>query len=246
MEKIITQNSLEFLQDKKIYFHWDSNNLGIAIGDKIFFDESVEVEPFVGFFGNGKTLCSIGSFSYSNSHLPSNLIIGRYCSIAWSLGFQGPRHPYESISTSNFIYDRGTTLIKRFIESEGIEYKNFQPLPKRKPFPIIQNDVWIGQNVFLNDGINIGTGAVIASNSVVTKDVQPYEIIGGNPARVIKLRFNEEIVSGLLGTEWWHYKFTDFKDLPLSNPSEFIKEFMNIKNDLKPYAPEKIRLIDIP
>jgi len=246
MEKVITQNSIEFLRDNKIYFHWDSNQGGIAIGDKIIFNESAEIEPFCGFYGGGKSLCTIGSFSYSNSVLDPRLIIGRYCSIAWSLQFQGPRHPYEFISTSNFTYDLDSTTISRFIENEGVIYKNFPSPPKRKGFPIIENDVWIGQNVLLNDGIHIENGAIVASNSVVTKDVRPYEIVGGNPAKVIRKRFSEDIISGLLESEWWKYKFTDFNDLPINSPEDFIKYFLDIKKDLLPYAPNKICLINMP
>jgi acetyltransferase-like isoleucine patch superfamily enzyme len=216
------------------------------VGDRIYFKDSVSVEPYVGFLGGGRVLCNIGAFSYSNSPLHADLNIGRYCSIAWALSFQGPRHPYEFISTSNFTYDSMSPVIRSFIHNHEINYRNFPTIPTRKNIPNIENDVWIGQGVLLNDGITIGTGAIVASNSVVTKDVRSYEIVGGNPARVIKKRFNDEIIAGLLETEWWKYKFTDFNELAIHEPSRFIKEFMAKKNDLIEYLPKRINLIDIP
>src|SRR6185312_6866720 len=74
------------------------------------------------------------------------------------------------------------------------------------PMPVIGNDVWIGQDVSLNRGVTIGDGAVVAGFSVVTRDVPPYAIVGGNPAKIIKYRFPEETINALLESRWWDYE----------------------------------------
>ena len=72
-----------------------------------------------------------------------------------------------------------------------------------KKAPVIGNDVWIGHNVTIYSGCDIGDGAVVAGNSVVTKSVPPYAIVGGNPARILKYRFDEETIEALLKYKWW-------------------------------------------
>jgi acetyltransferase-like isoleucine patch superfamily enzyme len=108
----------------------------------------------------------------------SKLIIGNYCSIAGGVFFLlDSGHPIHNISTYPF-------KVKCFgYEAEAICKGNI----------IVGDDVWIGVNSIINSGIKIGQGAIIASGSVVTKDVEPYAIVGGNPAKFIKYRFDEKI-----------------------------------------------------
>jgi acetyltransferase-like isoleucine patch superfamily enzyme len=95
----------------------------------------------------------------------------------------------------------------------------------------IGNDVWIGANVTIMDGITIGDGAVIAAGSVVTKNIAPYTIVGGNPAKVIKLRFTEEQIQALLRIQWWNCHEKELKMLNIFSPDvdEFIEYFRNKK-----------------
>ncbi|MEX0333131.1 antibiotic acetyltransferase [Vibrio tubiashii] len=78
---------------------------------------------------------------------------------------------------------------------------------------ILEHDVWIGDGAFIRSGVTIGTGAVVAAGSVVVKDVEPYSIVGGNPARHIKYRFSDEIVVGLLKSKWWMLSDTELSQL---------------------------------
>jgi hypothetical protein len=150
------------------------------------------------------------------------------------------------LSINDFIGNKNSPLISTFIEDEKSNYTNFKGPTARKNFPTVGNDVWIGQDVLLNDGIHISDGAIVASQSVVTKNIEPYSIYGGNPARLIRMRFNQETIDLLLQTKWWEYKFTDFSNLPIENPYNFAIEFLNKKQDLIPYDPPKVRFIDIP
>ncbi|NCC18133.1 MAG: CatB-related O-acetyltransferase [Bacteroidia bacterium] len=81
------------------------------------------------------------------------------------------------------------------------EYQNFEEI---KPKIVIGNDCWIGDRVYLIGGVNVGDGAVILSGAVVTKDIPPYSIVGGVPARVLKYRYDEETINYLLKVKWWN------------------------------------------
>ncbi len=156
----------------------------------------------------------IGDFTYysDNHNSPENfydhiqhhydflgdrLVIGKFCAIAEGVTFimNGANHRMDGITTYPFnIFGGG--------------WEKVTPTLNQLPFKgdtVIGNDVWIGQNVTIMPGVKIGSGAIIAANSNVTKNVEPYTIVGGNPAKVIKKRFNDEVVDLLLKLEWWNW-----------------------------------------
>ena len=138
---------------------------------------------------------SIGRHSYIgyNSEIHS-CDIGAFCSIANGLIVGGAKHPLNWVSTSPVFYDvgggTGSHLGNHKIESL-----------KRTS---IGDDVWIGSRVIIMQGLNIGTGAVVGAGSVVTKDVPPYAIVAGCPARIIKYRFDDDTIRMLLDSRWWN------------------------------------------
>jgi len=103
--------------------------------------------------------------------------------------------------------------------------KIFKGIPQQMGGVSIGNDVWIGQGVTIMSGISIGDGAVIAANSTVVKNVAPYSIVGGNPARYLKFRFSDEIISLLLELKWWELSIEEIKKLApeLSEPPDASK-----------------------
>ena len=109
----------------------------------------------------------------------------------------------------------------------------------------MKNDVWIGQNVTLSTGITIGNGAIVAANSVVTKSVPDYAIVGGNPAKIIKYRFSDYQREELLKTEWWKYDLKDFAHLDTKSVFHFLRQWKEIAGTLSEYAPEKLVLPDV-
>lgn len=125
------------------------------------------------------------------------LIIGKFCSIASGVTFimNGANHKMDGFSTYPFsIFGHG--------------WERFTPSLEELPFKedtVIGNDVWIGMNACLMPGVKIGDGAIIAAKSVVTKDVQPYTIVGGNPSKELKKRFSDDIVATLLNVAWWEW-----------------------------------------
>lgn len=141
--------------------------------------------------------------------------IGSFCSIANGVIIGGGMHPFSWVSMSPAFYE-GRDSIKK-------KYSKHQREPNKKT--VIGHDVWIGQNSLIKQGVVIGTGAVIGMGSIVTKDVEPYSIVAGNPAKVIKMRFNEDIIKGLLKSKWWTLDEATLNDKAkyFKNPEEFLK-----------------------
>lgn len=137
---------------------------------------------------------SIGRYSYvGRDCFVTDAEIGSFTSIAGGCYIGGTPHPLEWVSTSSV-----------FHKWENVFKKNFS----RHEFEIfftttIGNDVWIGTNAMIKPGLTIGDGAVIGMGAVVTKDVGPYEIWAGNPARMIRKRFDEDTIEKLLVAKWW-------------------------------------------
>lgn len=126
----------------------------------------------------------------------ANLIIGKFCSIADNVTiFLGGNHRVDWITTYPF-----NKLNNEFPTATDIIGH-----PSTKGNVIIGNDVWIGHGSTIMSGVKVGDGAVIGACSVVTKDVKPYEIVAGNPAKVIKKRFDDDIVSQLIQIAWWNW-----------------------------------------
>lgn len=134
-------------------------------------------------------------------HYPINrdrLVIGKFCSIACGARFlfNSANHTLSSLSTYPF---------PLFFEEWGLDKKNVTEAWDNKGDIIIGNDVWIGYEAVILAGVTIGDGAVIGTRAVVTKDVPPYTIVGGIPAKPIKRRFDQETISALLKLQWWDW-----------------------------------------
>ncbi|TXN38872.1 CatB-related O-acetyltransferase [Methylobacterium sp. WL7] len=239
-----TPQTIEYLNDHRISMSSERDQ-GVDVGDILEFAHSCEIEPYVGIYA-GKSLCSIGFQTYSNSTLNPHITIGRYCSIGPDVTYPIYRHPLEYISTSPFTHElnpRGQVI--RVMRDMRPSYANIYPNPQKPP-PKIGHDVWVGAASLIAAGVTLGTGCVVASGSVVTQSVPAYQIVGGNPAQIIRPRFPREIISRLLASEWWRYNFLDFDGLDLSNPNNFCRSFELRKPSLEPYEPPPAQLIGIP
>jgi len=243
MRAVLDEKSIQSLRAHRIFFETNLDGFRLKPGQTLEFEEDTEVEPYCGILA-GNTLCTIGAFSYSWSRLHRRLRVGRYCSIAAGLTVPQPRHPLDKLSTASFMYDRRFSIVRAHIEDAGAVYDNFQSNPQ-KGLPVIGNDVWIGSNCTLMPGIHIGDGAVVAASATVTRDVPPYAIVGGNPARVIRMRFNEETVQALLEVRWWRFSFLDFAGMRLAEPEAFLDELRRREQELEEYRPLPIRLRDL-
>lgn len=141
----------------------------------------------------------LGAYSYSRSHFGHVARIGRYCSIGAGVQVMGDAHPTGWVSSSPVFYRRRRAAQWESAREDFPEFRALGP-------PVeIGEDVWIGDEVLLAHGVRLGTGCIVAARSVVTRDVPPYAIVGGTPARVIRSRFPDALVERLLASRWWDW-----------------------------------------
>lgn len=224
---IIESEDLYDFFEKKIMFKYNSprpknGSYGwLNAGEELALSTRVTMEQNSALFGGpykpmvgGRTSCglaSIGAFSYSYSPLPDRVTVGRYCSISTGVKFIDSTHPTSTISSSALLFRSKNELFREFQSTEVKEFSS-KFRPGTFIYPKIGHDVWIGANSVLSNKITIGSGAVIAAGSMVTKDVPPYAIVGGNPAKIIRYRFEDTLIKELLESQWWNY-----------NPLEILK-----------------------
>lgn len=157
----------------------------------------------------------VGSYSFMRGGR-LNASIGKFCSIAPNVALGDGEHPTTFLSTHPFQYGHsGFDFWEPF--------SNFTsdvrlPFSVSKGSPHIGSDVWIGTNAVILRGVTIGHGAIVAAGAVVTHNVPPYAIVGGIPARIIKYRFEKDVVERLLKSKWWDLDVDSLRQLPFHNP----------------------------
>ena len=178
----------------------------------------------------------VGDFTYFSDtfferHVTHNLesygdklIIGKFCQIAKGVNFvmNAANHQMNAVSTFPFYILEGWNQTKPPLHEMPI-----------KGDTIVGNDVWIGENVSILPGVKIGDGAIIGMNSVVGSNVEPYTIVAGNPAKVIRKRFDSELIDLMLKWQWWNFSIEKIDSLiPILTSSDLnaVKQF--IKDDL--------------
>ena len=137
----------------------------------------------------------LGDYSYISG--PGSYVedaeIGKFCSIARGVTIGVSNHNHSLVSSHTFLFNKAFRIVKD------------PPIETIKSRPVIGNDVWVGMGSYILRGVTIGDGAVVGANSVVTKDVAPYSIVVGSPARHVKYRFSESVINDLLEIKWWEW-----------------------------------------
>ena len=161
------------------------SNPNIIIGDYTYYDDPEDSENFE------------RNVLYHFPFIGDQLIIGRFCALARGVKFimNGANHKLDGISTYPFqIFGNG--------------WEKVAPNPEQLPYKgntVIGNDVWIGYEAVIMPGVQVGDGAIVAAKSVVVSDISPYTIFGGNPAKFIRQRFDDESIKALLEVAWWNW-----------------------------------------
>lgn len=160
---------------------------------------------------------SIDSYTYISFNCRiNNTTIGKFCSIGPNFISGWGIHPLNGISTSPMFYSTAN--------QNGFSLSTTDKIIERKEIKI-GNDVFVGMNVILLDGVSIGDGAVLAAGTVITKDVPPFAVVAGVPGKVIKYRFDKNTIDKLLQIKWWNFHDEELKDVE--------KYFFNIEEFLK-------------
>ena len=194
--------------DKEIYVKPTIKNPNITVGDFTYIADS-EFESHVTNF-----------YPWSRD----KLIIGKFCQIASGVEFimNDANHQMSAVSTFPFYTLEGWDM-----DAPAVLDMPF------KGDTIIGNDVWIGQNAVILPGVNIGDGAIIGANSVVGSDIAPYTIVAGNPAKVIRKRFDEELIDLMLRFKWWDKSIEEINSLiPILTSSDLEKVREEIESSL--------------
>lgn len=207
------------------------NEKNIIKGPLVKLAASATLEAPVSIYGNtsiGKNV-KIGAFSYINggTTIFPKVEIGRYCSFGKQLEIGAGNYPMDWLSSSSFQYG-----MKVHFPNYNYECKQIIRKSKVELKTIIGNDVWIGSSAIIRRGVKIGHGAVIGAGAVVVKDVPPYAIVGGVPAKVLKYRFSEKIISDLLDLEWWTLMPKDMNDVQFDHIEKAIEQLKTIKSNL--------------
>ena len=195
--------------DKEIYVKPTIKNPNIIVGDFTYIADS-DFESHV---------------THHYEWLGDKLIIGKFCQIAAGVEFMmnGANHQMNAVSTFPFYT----------LEGWDMDPPALSDLPL-KGDTVIGNDVWIGQNSVILPGVHIGDGAIIGANSVVGSDVEPYTIIVGNPAKVLRKRYDDKLIDLLLKFKWWEKSIEEINDIiPIITSSDLDKVKEDIETRLK-------------
>jgi acetyltransferase-like isoleucine patch superfamily enzyme len=184
-------NVAKIKQADEVYKNITLESSGTCFYGKCYFESGVKVHDDVRFVNS-----CIGKYNYfAGKSVISNCTMGRYCSIAQGVVIGLYIHPSKvMVSTHPAFYSTLKQSSAFYADSDYF---------KESDNIIIGNDVWIGQNALIKDGVKIGDGAIIGAGAVVVKDVAPYEVVGGVPAKHIRCRFSDDVIRLLLDFKWW-------------------------------------------
>lgn len=173
--------------DRVIFLKNHITNPNIQIGDFTYYDDGEQPQNF-----------EQRNVQYHYEFVGDKLIIGKFCALAQGCQFimNGANHLMDGFSTFPFqIFSKDW--------AEGFDVNKW--VENSKGDTHVGHDVWIGRDATIMPGVTIGNGAIIGSNSVVAKDVPAYAIVVGNPARIVKMRFGDDIIERLEQIAWWHW-----------------------------------------
>jgi acetyltransferase-like isoleucine patch superfamily enzyme len=211
----LTQEEIDELAMQGFQCNW---NPGMDKPRKLAFESPCSAQ-WAGLHGD----IAIGAYTYMVSGFFTNFKVGRFCSIGENVQAGRGNHPIHWASTYPFyVPGHFSSVLASPLHNQNLTAsKKLSSMIQPIPITEIENDVWVGHDAFISPGVKIGTGAVIAARAVVTKDVPPYAIVAGVPAKVVRLRFKEELINTFLESRWWNLSLNEIMELDIANPEIF-------------------------
>lgn len=227
MKIIISPEHIDFLKENKFFLtpNGSFDRTWLTVGKPYDAQgKAYRVERYSAHY-IGPCFSSMGAFSYSKSAFRDGVTIGRYCALAGGIQVMAKDHDYTRVGMSFFDHSHQAPY-GAFEADRGVAFKK-HPLQKHlhNLNLTIGDDVWIGAGVLFARNVTVGQGAVIATRSIVTRDVPPYAIVAGTPATIKKYRFDEKTIERLLASRWTDYAYTDFSGMEMSDPNRFLDQF---------------------
>ena len=194
---------------KRIYYILLYYNKRVKFGKNVLLNTKNSFEGYNTFGKNSEIeTCTIGLGTYiSDNSVIKKAIIGKFCSIGSNVQVSLGLHPSDTFVSTHPAFFSALKPAGFTFTSENLFKEHVFIDTEEKHVIEIGNDVWIGNNVIIMDGLRIGDGAIIAAGSIVTKDVLPYAIVAGIPAKLIRFRFSETQIKKLLDIKWWDWTF---------------------------------------
>ena len=194
---------------------------------KLLFEKGISVHAEVSAMA-GSSFFGAESYMNAGGYIRERVFVGRYCSIGRRVTLGAGMHNMRGVSTHPGLHG------SRARQYSGEELSRLEWKGAKAATPtVIGNDVWIGDGAVILPGVTVGTGSVIGANAVVARNVAPYEIVGGVPAKRLKMRFPDEVGQELLSTEYWEWPLEILKGLPMRNVFEFISRIRQLDPSLQ-------------
>lgn len=227
----------------------DLQQFGLEVREPVQVHGRFEYEGPAWIFSHRVKNCSLGAFTFFNAAGQTSAYccrFGRYCQVGESSVLGPPEHPTDWFSSHPFAFGRPGHLPSMYRQPEfarlAPEAADDTGWAAQMPNETrIGHEVYIGTGCFVKRGVSIGDGAMLGARSVVTRDVPPYAVVVGSPARIVRLRFAEAIVERLLALQWWHYDLAPFKQQVDFSRVEQTLDFLEERQaagDLMPLLPE--------
>lgn len=169
--------------------------------------------------------------------------VGRYCTIGLKSVLGGTFHPTGWLSTNGFQYKPSLFAWHEAGETSAPPPEDERLRDIRGDLAVIGNDVWLGAGTVVLRGVTLGDGAVVGAGAVVTRDVPPYTVVAGVPARPLRTRFDPDVVADLLDVQWWRFSPRQLDGVPFDDVRAAVREVRRrLADGLLPYAPDKVAL----